>query len=105
MDGRQMRVSVKLHGGVGGHRRRPGSGSFEVSLPSGHTAADLLSELAARFGSPFSDIAASDDPRLPRSVRLFADGALLVDRAQPLVQPGAEHAAVTIVLMSPVAGG
>jgi hypothetical protein len=100
-----MEISVKLHGRVGrGSHPLPRDG-FDLSLPGEITAGDLLSALADRFGAPFREIVASDDARLPRSIRMFADGNPLVSFEQPLVPSGADRTGVTVVLMSPVAGG
>lgn len=100
-----MQVAVKLHGAL---RRSPGdpaSGRFDLSLREGSTAGELMRELAERVGKPFSEALASSDPRLPRSLRMFVDGEMIVTRDQPLAAPGASHAGVTVVLMTPVAGG
>ena len=100
-----MQINVKLHGRVGrGSQPLPRS-VFDLSLPGEITAGDLLSVLADRFGAPFCEIVASDDARLPRSIRMFADGDPLVNFEQPLVPSGADRTGVTVVLMSPVAGG
>ena len=100
-----MRISVKLHGSVGRGSSPLPREAFDLSLPGGTTAGDLLRALADRFGAPFSEIAASDDSRLPRNIRMFADGDLLVSSEQPVVPSGSESAGVTVVLMSPIAGG
>lgn len=100
-----MLIHVKFHGSVGcGDQALPRS-AFELSLPAATTTGDLLQALADRFGAPFCDMIASQDARLPRNIRVFADGAPLVNRDQPVVPPGADSAGVTVVLMSPIAGG
>ena len=100
-----MRVRVKLHGNVGRGCQPLPREAFELALPSGTTAGDLLHALADRFGSPFSEIAAGRDARLLRNIRVFADGAPLVKSEQLVIPTGAEGAGVTVVLMSPIAGG
>jgi hypothetical protein len=100
-----MQVRVKLHGSVGRGGEPLPRDAFDLALPGETTAGALLHALAARFGSPFSEIVASNDSRLPRNIRVFADGAPLVTSEQPVIPTGAESAGVTVVLMSPVAGG
>jgi hypothetical protein len=100
-----MQVQVKIHGNVGRGSQPLPREAFDLPLPGGTTAGDLLRALADRFGAPFSEIIASDDARLPRNIRVFADGAPLLRREQPVVPPGAESAGITIVLMTPIAGG
>ncbi|MBW2295457.1 MAG: MoaD/ThiS family protein [Deltaproteobacteria bacterium] len=100
-----MQVRVKLHGSVGRRSQPLPRNAFDLALPCGTTAGDLLNALADRFGSPFSEMVASGDTRLPRNIRVFADGAPLVTSEQPVIPTGADRAGVTVVLMSPIAGG
>lgn len=100
-----MQVTVKLHGALGPGGRGPVPGPFDFALPEHATAGDLMRELALRVGKPFGQALASPDARLPRSLRIFADGEMVLTRDQPLAPPGASHAGVTVVVMSPVAGG
>jgi hypothetical protein len=77
-------------------------------MRDGVTAGDLLRALADRCGAPFREALASPDDRLPRHIRVFADGELLTTREQPLlprVPPGASGSGVTVVLLTPMIGG
>ena len=48
--------------------------------------------------------AASPDPRLPRQIRLFVGSEMLVSREERLVRRSGSGP-LTVVVMSPVAGG
>ncbi|MBW2420829.1 MAG: MoaD/ThiS family protein [Deltaproteobacteria bacterium] len=100
-----MRISVKFHGSVGRGSQPLPRHACVLTLPGGATVGDLLHALADRFGAPFSEIVASDDARLPRNIRIFADGDLLASSEQPVVPSGSESASVTVVFMSPISGG
>jgi hypothetical protein len=97
-----VEVAVQLHGSLRG--AAPASRRLALSLPEAATAGDLLAQLGARLGAPFASAAASSDPRLPREIRLFVGGELLVSRAQRLAANGGA-APVTVVLLTPVSGG
>jgi molybdopterin converting factor small subunit len=96
-----MEVSVQVHGSL---RGALATRAHDLSLPESATAGDLIAQLGARLGAPFATAAASPDPRLPREIRVFVGGELLVSRAQPLARSGAA-APVNVVLLTPVAGG
>lgn len=96
-----MEVSVQVHGLL---RGALATRALDLSLPERATAGDLIAQLGARLGAPFATVAASPDPRLPREIRLFIGGELLVSRAQRLARGGAA-APVNVVLLTPVAGG
>ena len=99
-----MRVRVKLHGALNG--RSPGQGDrFELVLPGGVTAGDLLRTIAERCGAPLCDAAESSDPRFPGHIRMFSDGEMLSSLEQPLVATSAGDASVNVVLLSPMMGG
>jgi molybdopterin converting factor small subunit len=95
-----MEVTVRVHGGLRAAQGR----DVELELREGATAGDLIAGLGDRFGAPFAGAVLSPDPRLPREIRLFVGGELLVSRDQPLV-PRAEADGVTVVLLTPVSGG
>ena len=95
-----MQVTVHVHGTL----RSAASGrDVELSLPECATAGDLLARLAERFGPPFA-AAASGDPRLPREVRMFVGGDIVASREERLAARGGLRP-VTVVLVSPIAGG
>jgi hypothetical protein len=105
-----MEVAVHVHGALAG--ALPGGRRIGVSLPEGATVGDLVAHLAKRLGAPFARAAASGGALLPREIRLFVGGALAASREQPLAtvagQPHATHgsvAPVTVVLLTPLAGG
>jgi hypothetical protein len=97
-----MEVAVQVHGALRG--ALPAVRRFGLSLPETATVGDLVGQLAERFGAPFASAAAACDARLPREIRLFVGGALMASRDQRLAAHGAA-APVTVVLLSPVAGG
>jgi hypothetical protein len=82
-------------------------------LRAGGNAGDLLRALADRCGEPFRRALDSDDSRLPRHLRLFVDGEMLVTRDQPLlpenvpvnVPVNGSEAGVTVVVLTPMMGG
>jgi hypothetical protein len=96
-----VEVSVQVHGSL---RGAFATRALALSLPESATAGDLVAQLGARLGAPFAAAAASPDPRLPREIRLFVGGELLVSRAQPLARGGAAPP-VNVVLLTPAAGG
>jgi hypothetical protein len=100
-----MKIRVQLHGVLGG----PASGSrgrvFDLALGEKATAGDILKALAARWGAPFPEFLESSDQRLPRQIRMFADGEPLTTREQRLVSAGASSKGVTVVLLTPMMGG
>jgi hypothetical protein len=96
-----MQVAVQVHGALRG--AAGAARNLDLSLPDRATAGDLLALLQDRLGSSFA-ARASADPRLPCGIRLFVGGNLVVSRDQPLVG-GGRVAPVTVVLLSPVAGG
>lgn len=100
-----MNVQVKLHGGGKSCGMDPARASFRLTLRPGGNAADLLDALAERCGEPFRGALDSDDARLPRHLRLFVDGEMIVSRDQPLVPANGSDAGVTVVLMTPMMGG
>lgn len=102
-----MRVQVKLHGVLSpATRGRPGRpASFDWQLAETSTAGDLLSALADRCEGAFREALESPDERLPRHIRMFADGELLTSRRQALVLAGEGASGVTVVLLSPMMGG
>lgn len=97
-----MQVAVQLHGalrGAAGVAR-----NLDLSLPERATAGDLLALLRERLGAAFAPAPSSGDPRMPREIRVFVGGHLVASRDQPLAAEGAA-APVTVVLLSPIAGG
>jgi hypothetical protein len=100
-----MRVTVKLLGVLGpGDRRRLGR-PFDLELRDGVTAGELLIALAKRCGAPFRQAIESPDSRLPRHIRMFVDGEMLVTREQTLAPEGGLADGVTVVLLTPMMGG
>jgi hypothetical protein len=97
-----MQVAVQVHGALRG--AAGAARNLDLSLPDRATAGDLLALLRDRLGPAFAAAPTSADPRLPREVRLFVGGNLVVSRDQPLATQGSA-APVTVVLLSPVAGG
>jgi hypothetical protein len=85
-------------------RRRLGR-SFDLELRDGVTAGDLLRALASRCGAPFRQAPESSDSRLPRHIRMFADGEMLVTREQTLAPAAGLANGVTVVLLTPMMGG
>lgn len=99
-----MDVSVNMHGVLG--RTSPGeAASFNLALHEGATAGELIRLLAKRCGAPFSDAVDSSDSRLPRHIRMFSDGKMLLTFEQPLVAACAQAARVNIVVLTPMMGG
>lgn len=102
---RRMRVQIKLRG-VLSRAAGPGpADTFDLLVPEKTTAGDLLATLAERWGGPFGQALASSDRRLPRHIRMFADGEMLTHREQALTRPGAPVRGVTVVLLTPMMGG
>jgi len=96
-----MNVRVQLHGVIG--RGAPAQDSrFDLSVPDGATAGDLVGLLAGRYGAPLR--IDSEDPRIPRHIRMFADGELLSTLEQRLAR-GSRDASVNVVVLSPMMGG
>ena len=100
-----MQLRIELHGVRTAPRSGGGAERIELELAGDSTAGDLLELLAERCGSAFRRACASVDDRLPRHIRMFAGGAPLTHRRQPLVEPGERARGVTVVLLSPMAGG
>lgn len=100
-----MRVTVKLLGVLAPEDRRRLGGSLDLELHDGVTAGELLRDLAARCAGPFRQALESADSRLPRQVRMFADGEMLVSRDQALATGKALRDGVTVVLLTPMMGG
>ncbi len=100
-----MRVRVKLHGGVRSCEMDPARSSFGLTLRNGGNAGDLLHALAERCGDPFRRALDSTDERLPRHLRLFVDGEMLVTLDQPVVPANGSDAGVTVVVLTPMMGG
>ena len=100
-----MQVRVELHGVRGPVASGRGADRFDLELARESTAGELLSLLAERCGGAFRCASESADDRLPRHIRMFADGEPLTNRRQPLSEAGAVARGVTVVLLSPVAGG
>jgi molybdopterin converting factor small subunit len=96
-----VEVAVQVHGTL---RDASLPRALALSLPETATAGDLLAQLGSRFGAPFAGAAAARDPRLPREIRLFVGGDLVLSREQRLAAYGAA-APVTVVLLTPVSGG
>jgi hypothetical protein len=101
-----MRIRVKLHG-VLGERGGGDVGNRALYFAGGGetTAGDVLDILAEKWGAPFLDLIAASDQRLPRHVRMFADGEPLRTRGQRLVSPNGSATSVTVVLLTPMMGG
>jgi hypothetical protein len=91
-----MQLAVRFHGSNPSAAKR-----IALELPDGATAGELLSRLAA-LGLPLAEFANAPEPRLPRQLRLFAGGALLSRRDERLAAGASD---VTVVLMTPIAGG
>jgi hypothetical protein len=100
-----MNVRVKLHGGVRSCETNPTRGSFGLALRAEANAGDLLRALAERCGEPFRRALDSDDSRLPRHLRLFVNGEMLVTREQPVVPADGSNTGVTVVVLTPMMGG
>ena len=100
-----MRVTVKLLG-VLAQRIDGGWDDHSISsLRDGVTAGELLRALAKRCGAPFRQAIESPDSRLPRHIRMFADGEMLVTREQTLASANGLSDGVTVVLLTPMMGG
>jgi molybdopterin converting factor small subunit len=91
-----MQVAVQLHGSVPRRAER-----LALELPEGATVGDLVAHLA-ELGLPLEEIASGNEVRLPRQLRIFAGGELLARRDQPLAAGASD---VTVVLLTPIAGG
>jgi hypothetical protein len=72
-----------------------------LELPDGATAGDLIGRLAD-LGLPLAGLEHAREPRFPRQLRVFAGGSLLARRDQPLAAASSD---VTVVLLTPIAGG
>jgi hypothetical protein len=91
-----MQVAVQFHGSS-----PPGARRFSLELPDDATAGDLIGRLA-EAGLPLAEIASAREARLPRQLRVFAGGALVAHRDQRLAAGASD---VTVVLLTPIAGG
>jgi hypothetical protein len=91
-----MQLAVSFHGSTPSGARR-----FSLELPDDATAGDLLGRLA-ELGLPLADLARDREPRFPRQLRVFAGGALVARRDEPLAAGASD---VTVVLLTPIAGG
>ena len=100
-----MRVTIKLLGVLAPDDRRRLGRSFDLELRDGVTAGELLRSLARRCGAPFRQAIESPDSRLPRHIRMFADGEMLVTREQTLASANGLSDGVTVVLLTPMMGG
>ena len=98
-----MRVTVRLSGVLG--PADPGRRSFELELREAATAGEVLRALAGLRGAPFRQALASRDVRLPRHIRMFANGEMLTTREQRLAPAGRLSDGVTVVLLTPMMGG
>jgi len=96
-----MEVTVRVHGAL---RSAAQGREVDLSLPESATAGDLFACLADRFGAPFASVGTSRDVRLPREIRLFVGGDLVASRDERLAAHD-PSAPVTVVLLTPVAGG
>ncbi len=99
------KVTVKVVGGQNAGATRRAAGTFDLHLRDGVTAGELLHVLAERCGPPFHEALESTDPRLPRHIRMFADGEMLVTRKQALAPGHGAQRGVTVVLLRPMMGG
>jgi hypothetical protein len=79
--------------------------SLDLQLAEPTTVGDLLAALADRLGAPFRSALDSADERVPRHIRLFADGSPLTRRGQALQHTGRDVDGVTVVLLTPMMGG
>lgn len=91
-----MQLAVHFHGSS-----PPGARRLSLELAEGATAGDLIARLA-ELGLPLAEFASAREPRLPRQLRVFAGGALIARRDQPLAAASSD---VTVVLLTPIAGG
>lgn len=100
-----VKVTVKLQGAV-----RPVAGSevsspLELILPDKATVGDLLHDLAERLSGPFREVVEAAGQELPPALRLFVDGELALNPAQPLAVRDALSPTVIVVIMAPMMGG
>lgn len=100
-----VQVTVKLCGVLAPEDRRNLGRSFDLELRDDVTAGELLRDLAARCGATFRQALESPDSRLPRHIRMFANGEMLVSRDQTLNSARGPDAGVTVVLLAPMMGG
>jgi hypothetical protein len=91
-----MQLAVQFHDSTPNGVRR-----FSLELSEGATAGDLIGRLA-ELGLPLAEIASAREARLPPQLRVFAGGALVARRDQPLA---AGSPNVTVVMLKPIAGG
>jgi hypothetical protein len=91
-----MNLAVQFHGGAPNGVKR-----FSLEMSDAATAGDLIGRLA-ELGLPLAEIASAREARLPPQLRVFAGGALVARRDQPLA---AGSPNVTVVLLKPIAGG
>jgi hypothetical protein len=91
-----MQLAVHFHGST-----PPGTARLALELPDGATAGDLIGRLA-ELGLPLAEHASASELRFPRQLRVFAGGALVARRDQPLAAGSSD---VTVVLLTPIAGG
>jgi hypothetical protein len=91
-----VQLAVHFHGSA-----PPGTARLALELPDGATAGDLIGRLA-ELGLPLADYASASELRFPRQLRVFAGGALVARRDERLAAGSSD---VTVVLLTPIAGG
>jgi hypothetical protein len=91
-----MQLAVHFHGSL-----PRGATHLALELPDGATAGDLIGRLA-ELGFPLAELAHACEPRFPRQLRVFTGGSLVARRDQPLAAGSSD---VTVVLLTPIAGG
>jgi hypothetical protein len=100
-----VQVKVKLLGVLAPEDRRRLGRPLDLELGDDVTAGELLRHLAARCGATFRQAIESPDSRLPRHIRMFANGEMLVSRDQALASGRSLGDGVTVVLLTPMMGG
>jgi hypothetical protein len=100
-----MKVTVKLQGMVGRSSGAKAGQPIDLILPDGATVGHVLRELGERFGEPFAGSGAGSEGALPASLRVFVEGELCLQPHQTSLARGAPSTNVTVVIMSPIAGG
>ncbi len=91
-----MQLAVHFHGSS-----PPGETRLAVELPEGATAGDLVGRLAD-LGLPLGELGRAPEARFPRQLRVFAGGVSISRRDHPLAAGSSD---VTVVLLTPIAGG
>jgi len=91
-----MQLAVHFHGSS-----PPGATHLALELPDDATAGDLIGRLAD-LGLPLGELASAPEPRFPRQLRVFAGGSLVARRDHRLAAGASD---VTVVLLTPIAGG